>query len=109
MVLRPADAPLSLLDQSRSLLIPTLARAFPTPVCILGALHVIICFKDWHCNALVLFDMMAFYRFPLEVEGSAEPSSTSQVHDQIPQSLLHLRKFDYTWLVVHIFLHKSGS
>ena len=44
--------------------------------------------------------MMAFYRFSLEVEGGAEPSSSSQVHDQISQSLLHLRQFDYTWLVV---------
>ena len=52
---------------------------------------------------LVLIDMMAFYRFSLEVEGGAEPSSSSQVHDQISQSLLHLRNFDYTWLVVHIF------
>ena len=56
---------------------------------------------------LVLFDVMAFYRFPLEVEGGAEPSSSSQVHDQISQSLLHLRQFDYTWLVVdNFFFHK---
>ena len=39
---------------------------------------------------LVLFDMMAFYRFPLEVEGGAKPSSSAQVHDQISQSLLQV-------------------
>ena len=52
---------------------------------------------------LALFDVMVFYRFSLEVEGGAETSSSSQVHDQISQSLLHLRKFDHTWPVVSKF------